>query len=153
MRFSTLLTALSASALSSARIIGIAAPSTLAPSQPYNLTLITENYIQAVADIAVAWGLAPSPGYPFTLGSYSSSAYLGPDKSNTLTNVTIPATAPEALQNWMGKEMLLSAGVYSLYGVSGSVSMANFNVTVMVGEETGAELVRSTGFVWGTGQC
>lgn len=153
MRTSTLLATLSTAALSSARLVGVAAPSTLAPSQPFTLTLITENYIQSVADVAVAWGYSLSPGFPNSLGSFTSSSYLGPDKSNQLQNVTIAATAPEGLENWQGKEVTLSASLYSLYGASGGPSVTNFNVSVTVGEETGGEVVRSDGFTWGTGQC
>jgi len=149
----TLLTLLTTTSLTAARLTGIAAPSTLAPSQPFTLTLLTENYIQSVADISVVWGFAPTPGFPLSLGAFVSSAYLGPSKSNQLQNVTIPATAPADLAQWKGKQVVLSASLFSLYGVSGTPSVANFNVTVNVGDQTSGSVKRSDGFTWGTGQC
>ncbi|KAF2731917.1 hypothetical protein EJ04DRAFT_401703, partial [Polyplosphaeria fusca] len=125
----------SATTLTTARLIGIAAPSTLAPGKPFTLTLLTENYIQTVADVAVAWGYSAPPGHIYSLGSPSASAYLGPEKSNQLNNVSISTTAPAELANF-GGEVVLSAAVFSLYGVSSGPSVANFNVTVKVGGET-----------------
>lgn len=152
MRFNTLATSLAAASAASARIIGIAAPSVLCPNETFTLTLLTENYIQSVADISVAWGYSLAPGYPTTLGSFVQSAYLGPEKSNTLENVTVEATVPAQLANdAYNGSLVLSAGVYSLYGASSSVTVAGFNVTVEVGDEAScgdAEVVRSNGFGW-----
>jgi hypothetical protein len=150
MRASTLLTTLATTTLTTARLTGLAAPATLAPSQPFTLTLLTENYIQSVADVSIAWGYALAPGYPLTLGSLTSSAYLGPDKSNSVDNVTIATTAPKELEQFKGKEVVLAGSLFSLYGASGTPSVTNFNVTVTVGDATSEELVRSEGFTTGT---
>ncbi|KAL6704689.1 hypothetical protein ACN47E_007971 [Coniothyrium glycines] len=155
MRFSTLAATLTSVSLASARIIGIAAPSTLAPNTTFPLTLLTENYIQTVADIAVAYGFQlPTDtyptGFPFTLGSFTASSYLGANKSNTLTNVTVQAVASDLLEgdNWYGKDVVLTAGVYSLYGASGSTTLTGFNVTVTIGDETSEDVVTSQGQGW-----
>jgi hypothetical protein len=151
MRFATLATALTSATLASSRLIGIAAPSTLAPNSTFTLTLLSEGYIQSVADVAVAWGFSLAPGYPGTLGAFTDSAYLGPEKSNQgQDSVTITATVPAGLSSdaYMGKEILLNAGIYSLYGASGGPTVTGFNVTVKVGEETGGEVVQSKGFAW-----
>jgi hypothetical protein len=151
MRFSTLATALTSATLASSRLIGIAAPSTLAPNSTFTLTLLSEGYIQTVADVAVAWGFSIAPGYPGSLGSFTDSAYLGPEKSNQgQDNVTIIATVPEGLasDSYKGQEILLSAGIYSLYGASGSTTVTGFNVTVKVGEVTGGEIVQSEEQAW-----
>lgn len=155
MRTSTFVAALASASLASARIVGIAAPATIVPGKPFTLTLLTENYIQSVADIAVAWGFSPPPGFPYSLGSLASSAYLGPDKSNTLENVTLEVTAPAGLSGVQKDEKaVLSAGVYSLYGASSGPTVLNANVTVNVGDQVSEETVRSNGFVWGTaGEC
>lgn len=149
MRAATVISTLATASLAAARLTGLAAPSTLAPSQPFTLTLLTENYIQSVADISIAWGYSLAPGYPLTVGSFPSSSYLGPDKSNQLENVTIDATAPKELEQWAGKEVVLAGSLFSLYGASGTPSVTNFNVTVTVGNETSEELVRSNGFTSG----
>lgn len=112
MRTSTFLSGLATASFASARLVGLAAPSTLAPSQPFTLTLITENYIQAVADVSVAWGYAPAPGFPQSLGSFTNSSYLGPSKSNQLKNVTIETTAPAELEQWAGKEVVLAGSLF-----------------------------------------
>ncbi|KAK3303573.1 uncharacterized protein B0T15DRAFT_279698 [Chaetomium strumarium] len=151
MRFSTLATALTSATLASSRLIGIAAPSTLAPKSTFTLTLLSEGYIQTVADVAVAWGFSLAPGYPGSLGSFSDSAYLGAEKSNQgQDNVTITATVPEGLAGdaYKGQEILLSVGIYSLYGASGGATVTGFNVSVKVGEETGGEIVQSEGQAW-----
>jgi hypothetical protein len=151
MRLPTLTTALTSCTLASSRLIGIAAPSTLSPNSTFTLTLLSEGYIQSVADIAVAWGFSLAPGFPSTLGSFTGSAYLGPEKSNQgQENVTLTATVPEGLAGdaYQGKEILLSVGVYSLYGASGSATVTGFNVTVMLGGETGGDVVRSEGQGW-----
>ncbi|KAJ4299539.1 hypothetical protein N0V90_004785 [Kalmusia sp. IMI 367209] len=153
MRASTVFSGLATATLASARLTGLAAPSTLAPSQPFTLTLITENYIQTVADISIAWGYAPAPGFPHSLGSFANSSYLGPTKSNQLKNVTIETTAPAELEQWAGKEVVLAGSLFSLYGASGGPSVTNFNVTVSIGDETSDDVVRSDGFTSGTGVC
>ncbi|KZM27774.1 uncharacterized protein EKO05_0002468 [Ascochyta rabiei] len=149
MRFTSLATALTTLSAASARIIGIEAPSTLAPNSTFNLTLLTESYIQSVADISVAWGYALAPGYPATLGAFIQSSYLGPNKSNTAENITIQATVPAGLaSDSYNGSLVLTAGVYSLYGASSAPVVTGFNVTVEVGEETSEELVISNGTAW-----
>jgi hypothetical protein len=135
MRFSP--TALALLPLASARIIGLSAPSTLTPNTTFPLTLLTETYIQSVSDIAVAWGFqTPTTnnptGYPLTLGRFTNSSYLGPDKSNTLENVTIEASVPAGLE--VGSDVVLGIAVMSLYGASGGPITQGWNVTVHVGE-------------------
>ena len=97
----------------------------------------------------MAWGYSLAPGYPGTLGSFISSEYLGPDKSNTLENVTISATVPEGLSGeaYAGKDLLLSAAVYSLYGASSGPVVQAFNVTVKVGAKSEGS-VQSEGIAW-----
>ena len=77
-----MLTALTLLGAVSARIVGIAAPSTIAPNSNFTITIITENYIQSVLDISAIFGLTqhPSPG---SIGNYLTSTYLGPCKKNT----------------------------------------------------------------------
>jgi hypothetical protein len=149
MRFSTITASLASAAVASARITGIQAPSTITPNETFTLTVITENYIQSVSDIAVAWGYSLAPGYPGALGAFGSSEYLGPNKSNTLQNITIQTTAPAGLSNeaYAGKDLLLSAAVYSLYGASSGPVVEAFNVTVKVGDKTEGS-VRSEGVAW-----
>lgn len=132
-------------------------PSTLAPNTTFPLTIITEGYIQTVADIAIAFGFqlptTQNPtGYPGTLGAFLTSAYLGPQKSNTSKNVTLEVTVPEELESdsWHGKDVVLSAGVYSIYGASGSPELDGWNVTVKIGETTGGDNVSSTTRGWTT---
>lgn len=67
--------------LASARIIGIAVPKTIHPGDGFNAVIITENYIQSVSDVAIAFGVAPGAGYPGTLGTTLQSYYLGPGTS------------------------------------------------------------------------
>jgi hypothetical protein len=154
MRFSTLAASLLPATLASARIIGLSAPSTLTPNSTFTFTLLTENYIQSVADVAVAWGFqrvtpANPTGYPYTLGSFTNSSYIGPKQSNTLTNVTVDAVVPAALgdDSWKG-DVVFSVAVMSLYGASGGPSTAGWNVTVKVGEEEGSEVVSSVERGW-----
>jgi hypothetical protein len=133
MHFSTLASTLAIFSVTTARIVGVSTPSTLTPNSTFPITLIAENYIQSVSEIAVAWGFAgPSSASAYTLGRFTNSSYLGPEKSNTLTNVTIEATVPASLE--VGKDMVLSVAVFSLYGASGGPITQAWNVTVHVGE-------------------
>lgn len=155
MRFTSLSTLALSASLASARIVGISVPSTLAPNTTVPFTLITEGYIQSVADIAFAFGFqlptAKYPtGYPGTLGSFLTSAYLGPQNSNKSNNVTIQVTVPDQLESaaWYGKQVVLTAGVYSVYGASGGPEIDGWNVTVTIGETTGGDNVASTARGW-----
>ena len=136
MRASTLLTSFLSATLASARIVGISAPSTIAPNSTFTLTLLTEGYIQSVADVAVAYGFqlptAKNPtGFPKTLGSYTGSVYLGPTQSNTQDNVQFYANADAGLENeaYNGKDVVLTVAAFSLYGASGSTTTTGWNVT------------------------
>lgn len=61
----------------SARIYGLAAPSQVAIGSQFQVKLLTQNYIQRVEDVSVAFGFAPEI-HPESLGLYASSSYLGP---------------------------------------------------------------------------
>jgi hypothetical protein len=79
MRFSTILAATtSLAALSAARIVGVAVPATIRAGDGFNAVIITENFIQSVADVAVGFGVAPGAGYGGALGSVLGTFYLGP---------------------------------------------------------------------------
>ena len=68
-------------ALTSARIYGIAVPSTIAPGSNFRVTILTQNYIQSVQDVAIAFGLAPNDQIAnSSLGTLLNSKYLGPGK-------------------------------------------------------------------------
>jgi hypothetical protein len=67
--------------LASARIIGIAVPDTIRPGDGFNAIIETENYIQSVYDVAIAFGVAPGNGFPSSLGTVGDSFYLGPGTS------------------------------------------------------------------------
>lgn len=71
--------------LSQARIYGISAPSTVAPGVPFTISVLTQNYIQTVYDVAIVFGISPGAGYPGTMGTVLASEYLGPDKSNVVS--------------------------------------------------------------------
>jgi hypothetical protein len=142
MRFSGVSTAAALSILSGANAIitGITAPATIAPGQPFIITLNTANYIQAVYNVAAAFGIADGKGYPQSLGTVIDSEYLGPSKSNILDpinfTVQIDADTPTGPH-------LLSAAVFSLYGAVAGPGTDYYNVTVTVGSETSTETVTS----------
>jgi len=135
MRFSTIASTLATASLASARIVGVATPSTLAPNATFPITLINENYIQAVSEIAAAWGFAtPAQAFPYTLGQYgTNSSYLGPKPSTSLENVTLVGTAPGNLES--GSNYVFSIAVMTLYGVSHAPVTESWNVTVKIGQE------------------
>ena len=60
MRFSTLSSALLLPLLTTARLTGFALPGVVAPGSTFDITLITEDYIQSVEDVAMAFGFAPA---------------------------------------------------------------------------------------------
>ncbi|OCK72993.1 hypothetical protein K432DRAFT_411125 [Lepidopterella palustris CBS 459.81] len=144
MRTSTILTTtLFLFTLSSARLVGIAAPETIAPGSTFNVVIESVDYIQSVYDVSIAFGIAAGKGYPGSMGTVLSSGYLGPSQSNTQDNITysitLPATTPK------GKS-LLSAGLFSLYGAVGDPTITSFNVSVTVGDVTSESLVSSGHF-------
>lgn len=78
---STLAASMALLGAASARIVGIAAPSQIAPGVAFPITIITEDYIQTVTDIAAAFGLAqPVTADQCSLGTYLSTTTLGPGK-------------------------------------------------------------------------
>lgn len=134
MRFlnsSTTLTLLLATLLSTttAIITGVTTPSPIYAYNPFTITLTTADYIQSVYDVAVAFGITPSPGLPGSLGTVITTAYLGPAKSNVLGGLTFQGTLPAGTGNG---EYVLTASVFSLFGVGDSPSLQEFNTTVEV---------------------
>ncbi|GJC87583.1 hypothetical protein ColLi_10421 [Colletotrichum liriopes] len=129
-------------ALANARIYGIAFPETVKAGDEVEAIIETENYIQSVQDIAIAFGIATeASAYPGTLGqNVLGSFYLGPEKSNTLENITEFVTIPAGL---VAGEYVVAASLYSLYGASSSATLSNYNVTVTVGEVTSETYVGS----------
>jgi hypothetical protein len=113
----------------SARIAGFSAPSIVYAYNPFTVSLITEDYIQSVYDVAVAFGVAPGVGYPDSLGSIVASEYLGPAKSNILTPITFSVTLPPGTHNG---QYTLSASVLSLYGAEYEPVLSPFNTTITV---------------------
>lgn len=95
MRFQNLLAACaSLLPLATARIVGIAIPDTIQAGGGFNAVIETENYIQAVYDVAIVFGVAPGVGYPGSLGNVMDSFYLGPEQSNVDYNITKWYRAP-----------------------------------------------------------
>ncbi|KAI8292845.1 hypothetical protein K4K56_005798 [Colletotrichum sp. SAR 10_98] len=128
-------------ALANARIYGIAFPETVKAGDQVNAVIETENYIQSVQDVAIAFGIAPeASAYPGTLSTVIGSFYLGPEKSNVLDNITETVTIPADLA---AGTYVVSAGVYSLYGASSSTTLTNYNVTITVGDATRENYVGS----------
>ncbi|KAF3810029.1 hypothetical protein GCG54_00002478 [Colletotrichum gloeosporioides] len=148
-------------ALANARIYGIAFPETVKAGDQVNAIIETENYIQSVQDVAIAFGIAPeASAYPGTLSTVIGSFYLGPgklprgprgrhkfvlnmfqiEKSNVLDNITETVTIPAELA---AGTYVVSAGVYSLYGASSSTTLTNYNVTITVGDATSENYVGS----------
>ena len=63
-----------------ARIVGLAGPSQITPGSTIDVTLITENYIQSVADISAAFALSPN-NFPGALGfDFLGDFFIGPSK-------------------------------------------------------------------------
>ena len=86
MHSAALLTAITLLASStSARIVGIAAPRTVAVDSTVKLEIIGEDYIQSIQDVAIAFGIQHGTNpTPDSLGTLLSSKYLGPGKHITL---------------------------------------------------------------------
>jgi hypothetical protein len=67
--------------LTTARITGFSAPSTVASGAPIEIQLQGRGYIQSVQNVAVAFGIAPLDSYyPGTLGKLIGEQFLGPGK-------------------------------------------------------------------------
>ncbi|KAL7789774.1 hypothetical protein V8C37DRAFT_385705 [Trichoderma ceciliae] len=120
-------------AVANAIITGIAVPETIAPGESFTITLRTQNYIQAVYDVAFVVGYADGDGHSGSLGTVLGSYYLGPNESNILTNIT--RSVPFPAGNPMG-DGLITVSIMSLFGVASGPSLTNFNVTVTVGDMT-----------------
>ncbi|EFQ30194.1 hypothetical protein CGRA01v4_00422 [Colletotrichum graminicola] len=129
-------------ALANARIIGIAFPEAVKAGDRVDAIIETEGYIQSVTDVAIAFGMAPKiSAYPGTLGqNVLGSFYLGPEKSNTIENITQTVTVPSDLADG---QYVFAAGLYSLYGASSSTTLSNYNVTITVCNVTSDSYVSS----------
>ncbi|RFU79564.1 secreted nis1 [Trichoderma arundinaceum] len=132
MRFSIAAAAPLLSA-ANALISGIAVPETVAPGDTIQATITTQNYIQAVYDVAIVFGFAPGDGFPGSLGSVLGSFYLGPHESNIVTNITKTITIPDGIAKGDG---IITASVMSLWGAAAGPALNTFNVTITVGDVT-----------------
>ncbi|CAH0044966.1 unnamed protein product [Clonostachys solani] len=135
MRFSLAAAAAALAATAQARISGISVPETIKPGDTVDLKIISENYIQRVDDVAIAYGWATANGYPGTLTNLLDSFYLGLDESNLPNGQTVVKTVtfPADITKGPG---LVTAGAYSLYGASKTTTIVNYNVSVTFGDET-----------------
>ncbi|KAL2682605.1 hypothetical protein Neosp_007057 [[Neocosmospora] mangrovei] len=136
MRFSIALAATSLLALTEARIVGISVPKTIKPGEDFEAIIISENYIQSVYDVAIAFGYSPGKGFPGSLGQVADSFYLGPEESNQLHNFNKTVKIPESAVKGEG---LVTASLFSLYGASSGPTLSNYNVSVTFGDETSKE--------------
>lgn len=134
------LSLLSLITLSQARIIGISAPSTVAPGVPFTISVLTQNYIQTVYDVAIGFGISAGAGYPGTLGNVLATEYLGPDKSNVITPLNFTVSVSESFAKG---EATIAASLMSLYGASSAPTLGEWNVTVTVGDATSEEYISS----------
>ncbi|KAG8407597.1 hypothetical protein J3458_020348 [Metarhizium acridum] len=127
-------------ALAHARITGISVPETIKPGDTINATIVSENYIQAVYDVAIAFGYAPGHGTPESLGLVAGSMYLGPGESNQLHSFTKQFAIPQNAPRGKG---LITASLMSLYGALHMPTLSNYNVSVTFGDETSTKYVSS----------
>lgn len=130
MQFSATVLPLLALALPASAIVsGVTAPSSVTAGESFILTLDTADYIQAVYDVSVAFGIASGVGYQGSLGDVFASAYLGPQLSNILNpirfTVSVDASTPKG-------ESIIAASVTSLYGLAAEPVINTFNTTVTV---------------------
>ncbi|KAL9075951.1 MAG: hypothetical protein Q9161_001345 [Pseudevernia consocians] len=129
-------------AFASASISGIAVPSTIAPGSSFRVTIITEDFIQSVQDVAIAFGLAPNAAIAnSSLGTLLSSKYLGPDDSNIETNITHIVSIPDGLATG---PIVFTSSLFSLLGADFEPNLQSFSVDVTVGDATSSDLVGST---------
>ncbi|KAK1807341.1 hypothetical protein LTR12_018313, partial [Friedmanniomyces endolithicus] len=138
MRSTSLLSILAAASAVSARIAGIAAPESIAAGSNFSITIITEDYIQAVLDLSAAFGLTTKV-YPDSLGPYLTSVYLGPTESNIRTNISVPASVPSSYN--VGSTYHLIAAITSLYGAGHSPTTTLFDLAVTVSNATSSSLI------------
>lgn len=122
-----------------ARIIGIAVPDVIKPGEGFNARIMTENYIQSVQDISIAFGAAPV-GPEGILGTVLGSYYLGPEQSNVLYNITkwvpVPASLPKG-------PAVLAASLQSLWGAGSYPALSFYDVDVTIGDYTSTNYVSS----------
>ncbi|KAF2238387.1 hypothetical protein EV356DRAFT_573481 [Viridothelium virens] len=145
MRAQTLLAAGAAllTSRASAIISGFAVPSTIAAGQPFDVIVETADYIQTVQDVAISFGIAPPQlAHDSTLGTnLLTSQLLGPSKSNILTNITFSEEIPAEVA---AGDYVVTAAVFSLYGVEYSPAVDYFTVNTTVGATTSETYVSST---------
>lgn len=142
-----LFTTLALVGAATARIVGLAAPATIAPNSNITLTLITENYIQSVKDLSTAFALSPQSTSGFLGTQYLGSFYLGPEKSNVLTNLTFTVTTPSDISS----VKYITGAVNSLYGASNGPATYQFNVPTTPGDQTSEKLNSDVGGI--NGNC
>lgn len=156
-------------ALTSASISGIAVPSTIASGSSFRVTIIAEDFIQSVQDVAISFGLAPNAAIAnSSLGTLLSSKYLGPgklsppalpatagiaasfckpalmrsvDDSNIVTNITHFVQIPDGTAEG---PVVFTSALFSLFGAEYEPNLERFSVDVTVGNFTSSDLVGST---------
>lgn len=127
--------------LSTARIYGIAAPSSVASGSTVKLEILAQDYIQSVEDVAISFGIQSiSAAHDQTLGTLLRSKYLGPDESNIVGNITayvqIPCEQPHG-------NATLTGALFSLIGAYLGGNIEYFTVNVTVGDSTSSTYVTS----------
>ncbi|KAH7061555.1 hypothetical protein B0J12DRAFT_695701 [Macrophomina phaseolina] len=140
MRTATALAAALPILSASARLVGVKVPKTIAPGDTFTATMTNEIYIQAVYDVALAFGTSPPPGHEGYIGQVLGSQYLGPALSNQRQNLNLTVTMPSSIAKG---EQVFYAALYSLYGASAGPTISTFNVTTTVGDVTSSEYVSS----------
>jgi len=83
--------------------------------------------------VAIAFGITPGNGFEGSIGNPLGSYYLGPEQSNTLTNITKWVDVPSSTQTGPAT---IGAGLFSLYGAGSSTTISNYDVQVTVGDST-----------------
>ena len=147
--------------LSQAIITGIATPSTVANGSSFTVIVTTANFIQSVQDVAMSFGIAPSPGFPDSLGSdFLGTKVLGRGKlqgpkqsclggessfetdfSNVVTNITHIVEVPGFISQGPA---VFTGALFSLLGAAYSPTTHDFSVNVTVGDTTSADYVHSS---------
>ena len=119
-----------------------AAISALAAGSTVALTILTEDYIQSIQDVSIAFGLNPGKNaVKNELGNLLGSKYLGPDESNVTHNITAHVAIPAGLPQG---EATLTAFLFSLEGAAYGHVVSTFVVDVEVGKSTSTGLVTSS---------
>jgi hypothetical protein len=123
-----------------ARIVVLAGPKVISPNTNITVSLITENYIQSVADQSVAFSVSPV-AYSGYLGDLVGSFYLGPALSNVLDDLNFTVRTP----SYLSGVQYINAAVTSLYGANHGPVTIIFNLRVETGNATSAERGTTTG--------